>query len=122
MGEHGGTGSLILSRKRFVYDKQQKRVVETDESKALRAAPGTQWRNHQSQSVSIHPKQVGRYRQFVKDMALPGVEIQPATGRFGASYFLASAAASAPASPAVAGGTNLSAPTSAQPEGPSANR
>lgn len=75
MGQHGGTGSLILSRKRFVYDKQQKRVVETEESKALRAAPGTQWRHHVSQSVSVLPKQAGRYRQFVKDMALPGVEI-----------------------------------------------
>lgn len=64
-----------MSRKRFVYDPVQKRVVETAESKALRAAPGTQWRGHVSQSVSIHPKQVGRYRQFVKDKALPGVEI-----------------------------------------------
>ena len=66
---------MSVSRKRFVYDKTKKRVVETEESRALRAAPGSQWRHHQSQSISVHPKQVGRYRQFVKDMALPGVEI-----------------------------------------------
>lgn len=61
--------------RRFVYDKSQKRVVETEESKALNSVPGVQWRHHQSQSVSVLPKQARRYRKFVKDMALPGVEI-----------------------------------------------
>ena len=62
--------------KRFVYDKTQKKVVETEESKVLRGAPGHQWRSHLSNSVSVHPKQVGLYRQFVKDMGIPGVEYQ----------------------------------------------
>lgn len=65
-----------MSGKRFVYDRSQKKVVETEESKAMRAAPGSHWRSHLSNSVSVHPKQVERYRQFVKDMGIPGVEYQ----------------------------------------------
>lgn len=64
-----------MSRKRFVYDRSQKKVVETEESKALNSVPGVQWRHHQSQSVSVLPKQARKYRKFVKYFGLPGVEI-----------------------------------------------
>lgn len=33
------------------------------------------WRHHISQSVSVHPRQAERYRQFIKDMAVPGVTV-----------------------------------------------
>ncbi len=37
-------------------------------------AAGQQWRNHVSNSCGVHPKQVERERQFIKDFGLTDVQ------------------------------------------------
>lgn len=36
---------------------------------------GTHWHNHRSLSTGCHPTQVGRFRDFIRDFCLQGVEV-----------------------------------------------
>lgn len=52
--------------------KRAKKKKEAERRAA--AAPAQQWRKHQSNALRVHSTQVPLYRQYVKDMGIPGVE------------------------------------------------
>lgn len=61
---------------RIGLPKKTKRAKRKAEKQRNEAA----WHNHISISQGCHPRQVQRYRQFIRDMGISGVEVRETDG------------------------------------------